>query len=328
MAKTALITGITGQDGAYLSRLLLERGYLVTGLTRGVSGADRRGLKYLEIDEKVRFTECDLTDLPQVKSVVEEYKPSEIYNLAAQSSVSQSFKQPTETISFNVVSVLNLLEAVRIVKPDARFYQASSSEIFGSAAVLPINEASTISPVSPYSVSKAAAYWITRNYRESYNLFSCSGFLFNHESFLRSEDFFVKKVIKQAVRIKNGEADFLEVGNIDIRRDFGWAAKYVETMFLMLQQETPEDFVVSSGESVSLRAIVEFIFDYLDVSIDRLKFCEKLYRPMEISDIYGDSTKARTALGWRYDLSFYDVLKILIDEEIEYFDRNLNGNYS
>ena len=328
MSKTALITGITGQDGAYLSRLLLERGYAVTGLTRDVSGADRRGLKYLGIEERVRFIECDLTDLRQIISVVEEYKPSEIYNLAAQSSVSQSFKQPTQTISFNVVSVLNLLEAVRIAKPDTKFYQASSSEIFGSADVLPINETSAIAPVSPYSVSKAAAYWITRNYRESYGLFCCSGFLFNHESFLRSEDFFVKKVIKQAVRIKNGEAETLEVGNIEIKRDFGWAAKYVETMFLMLQQKTPEDFVVSSGESVSLRAIVEFIFDYLGVSIDRLKVCEKLYRPMEISDIYGDSTKARTVLGWQYDLSFYDVLKILIDEEIEYFDRNRNGNYS
>lgn len=322
MAKRALITGITGQDGAYLSRLLLERGYSVMGLTRNVEDADRRGLKYLGIDEKVCFLECDLTDLSAVTRIVEETEPSEIYNLAAQSSVSQSFKQPTETISFNVVSVLNLLEAVRLVRPDIRFYQASSSEIFGSTDVLPINESSAIAPVSPYSVSKAAAYWITRNYRESYGLFCCSGFLFNHESFLRSEDFFVKKVIKQAVRIKNGEAETLEVGNIEIKRDFGWAARYVETMFLMLQQNQPEDFVVSSGESVSLRAIVEFIFDYLNVSIDRLKVCEKLYRPIEISDIYGDSTKARRILGWNYDLSFYDVLEILIDEEIEYFDEH------
>lgn len=307
-----------------MSRLLLERGYLVTGLTRSRKDADRRGLKFQGIEEKVRLLECDLTDSSRVFSVVKETEPSEIYNLAAQSSVSQSFKQPTETVGFNVISVLNLLEAVRLVKPDIKFYQASSSEIFGSTEKLPITERSPFSPISPYSVSKAAAYWITRNYRESYGLFSCSGFLFNHESFLRSEDFFVKKVIKQAVRIKNGQADCLEVGNIDIRRDFGWAARYVETMFLMLQQEAPEDFVVSSDESVSLRSIVEFTFDYLDVSIDRLKVCEKLYRPMEISDIYGDSTKARTLLGWRYDLSFYDVLKILIDEEIGYFDKERN----
>lgn len=309
-----------------MSHLLLKGGYRVIGLTRSCSNADKRGLRFLGIEERVRLLECDLTDLRQVTSVFKETEPSEIYNLAARVGVSQSFKQPTETISFNVISVLTLLEAVRLVNPDIKFYQASSSEIFGSTGALPINENSPISPVNPYSVSKAAAYWITRNYRESYGLFCCSGFLFNHESFLRSEDFFVKKVIKQAVRIKNGQAETLEVGNIEIKRDFGWAAKYVETMFLMLQQETPEDFVVSSGESVSLRAIVEFIFDYLDVSIDRLKVCEKLYRPMEISDIYGDSRKARTLLGWKYDLSFYDVLKILIDEEIEYFDKRQNQN--
>lgn len=324
MSKTALVTGITGQDGAYLSRLLLERGYKVTGLVRGYSNANKRGLKFLKIDKKVQLLECDLTDLSQVISIINETQPSEIYNLAAQSSVFQSFKQPIGTISFNIISVLNLLEAVRLVKPDIKFYQATSSEIFGSVCNLPITEKTAISPISPYSISKASGYWITKNYRESYGLFSCSGFLFNHESFLRDENFFVKKVVKTAIKIKNGQAEQLEVGNIDIKRDFGWAAKYVESMFLMLQQSQPDDFVICSGKSISLRSIIEFVFDYLDVSIDRLKISEKLYRPTEISDIYGDSAKARKTLGWNYDLEFYDVLKILIDEEIGYFNKRHN----
>lgn len=320
MSKTALITGITGQDGAYLSRLLLERGYRVTGLVRSFSNANRQGLKFLEVEKKVRLLECDLIDSSQVISVIKETQPSEIYHLAAQSSVSQSFKQPLETIGFNIVSVLNLLEAVRLSKPDIKFYQASSGEIFGSEGNLPIDESSPISPVSPYSVSKASAYWITKNYRESYGLFCCSGFLFNHESFLRNENFFVKKVIREGVRIKNGQAEFLEVGNIDIKRDFGWAPKYVESMYLMLRQDKPDDFVISSGNSISLRSIIEFVFGYLEISMDRLKISEKLYRPTEISNIYGDSAKARKILGWNFDVSFYDILKILIGEEISYFN--------
>lgn len=319
-----MVTGVTGQDGAYLSRLLLERGYRVVGLARGFSNVNKRGLKFLGIEKKVQLLEADLTDLSQVISVIRETEPSEIYNLAAQSSVFQSFKQPIGTISFNIISVLNLLEAVRLVKPDIKFYQASSGEVFGTANSLPINEGSPISPINPYGISKATGYWITKNYRESYGIFCCSGFLFNHESFLRNENFFVKKVIQTAIKIKRGQAEVLEVGNIDIRRDFGWAAKYVESMFLMLRRDAPEDYVISSEKSVSLRSIVEFVFDYLDVSLDRLQTSEKLYRPTEIRDIYGDSSKARNDLGWNYDLSFYDVLKILIEEEINSFDKRRN----
>lgn len=221
MSKTALITGITGQDGAYLSRLLIERDYRIIGLTRNLQNADLRGLKYLKVADKVRLLECDLTDLPQVASIVKTTEPTEIYNLAAQSSVSQSFKQPVETVHFNVASCLNLLETVRLHKPDARFYQASSGEVFGAANDLPVNEDSPISPANSYGVSKAAAYWLTKNYRESYRLFCCTGFLFNHESFLRGENFFVKKVIRETIKIKNGQAKHLEVGNVDIKRDFG-----------------------------------------------------------------------------------------------------------
>lgn len=321
MPKTALITGVTGQDGAYLSRLLLKNDYRVVGLTRNRSNAAQHGLRYLEIEKKVQLLECDLIDFAQLISIVKKVQPTEIYNLAAQSSVSQSFNQPLETIKFNTVSVLNLLEAVRLINPEIKFYQASSGEIFCSESALPVDENTLISPVSPYGVSKASAYWTTKNYRESYNLFACSGFLFNHESFLRSENFFVKKVIKQSIKIKNNQAEFLEVGNIDIKRDFGWTPKYVESMLLMLQQETPADFVISSGCSISLRSIIEFVFDYLEIPIDRLKISEKLYRPTEITDIYGNNMKARKTLRWDYDQSFYDILKILIDEEINYFNQ-------
>ena len=256
----------------------------------------------------------------QVIAVIKEIGPSEIYNLAAQSSVFLSFKQPIGTIGFNILSVLNLLEAVRLVKPDVKFYQASSSEIFGSADKLPINEKTPISPINPYSISKASAHWITKNYREAYGLFSCSGVLFNHESYLRSENFFVKKVIRETLKIKNRKTEFLEVGNIDIKRDFGWAPRYVEAMHLMLQQESPDDYIICSNKSISLRSIVEYVFDYLGISLDHLVINRDLYRPTEILDNYGDSTKARKHLGWNYDLPFYDVLKTLIDEEIKYSD--------
>ncbi len=320
MPEIAVVTGITGQDGAYLTDLLLRHDYKVIGLVRSYSNLNKRGLDFLGLADKIQIIECDLTDLSQVISIINDTQPGEIYNLAAQSSVSLSFKQPIGTITFNILSVLNLLEAIRLVKPDVRFYQASTGEIFGAAASLPIRETTAIAPISAYAISKASAFWIIKNYRESYGLFAGSGLLFNHESFLRSENFFVKKVIREAIRISRGKAEFLEVGNIDIKRDFGWAPRYVEAMHLILQQPFPGDFVICSGRSVSLRSIIEFVFDYLDVSLDRLIINEKLYRPTEINDIYGDNSKAREILGWNYDLSFYDVLKTLIDEEIKSFD--------
>jgi GDPmannose 4,6-dehydratase len=314
MNNVALITGITGQDGAYLADLLIKKGYKVIGLVRSYSHGNVKGLEYLGIKDKVQIVECDLTDFIQVISTVKEYAPSEIYNLAAQSSVSLSFRQPIGTIQFNIISVLNILETIRMLNPACKFYQASSSEVFGQA-VLPISENSAINPISPYSISKASAHWITKNYRDSYGLFSCSGFLFNHESYLRSDNFFVKKVILQAIKIKNGQATTLEVGNIDIKRDFGWAPKYVVAMYLMMQQNVPDDYLICSNHSVSLRSIIEYVFDYLQISMNCLVINESLFRPTEIPDIYGDNRKAKEELGWEYDLSFYDVIKILIDEE-------------
>lgn len=311
----AIITGITGQDGPYLSDFLIKHGYRVIGLVRSYRNFNNKGLQYLNLEDKVEIVECDLTDLSQVLNIIKEYQPSEVYNLAAQSSVSLSFKQPIGTIQFNITSVLNILESIRMIKPDTKFYQASTSEMFGDA-VLPINENTVIHPLSPYSISKASAHWITKNYREAYGIFSCSGFLFNHESYLRSANFFVKKIIVETIKIKEGKAEFLKVGNIDIKRDFGWAPKYVEAMYLMLQQKHADDFVICSNTSVSLREIVAFVFDYLSVSIDKLIIDKSLFRPTEIEDIYGDNSKAKRVLNWDYNMSFFDVLKILIDEEL------------
>lgn len=312
---TAIITGVTGQDGAYLSKFLLEKGYRVIGLVRSYRNFNDRGLNHLKIQDKVEIVGCDLTDLSQIVAIIKEYQPLEIYNLAAQSSVSLSFKQPIGTIQFNISSVLNILEAIRISGSDTKFYQASSSEIFG-ATDLPIKENTVINPISPYGISKAAAHWITKNYREAYGIFGCCGILFNHESFLRSHNFFVKKVITEAIKIRNGTVLSLKVGNIDVKRDFGWAPKYVEAMYSMLQQSTPDDYVICSNSSVSLRAIIECTFDYLNVPMNKLVIDEKLYRPTEIPDIYGDNRKAREQLDWSYDLPFKEVLKILINEEL------------
>ncbi|MCY2687947.1 GDP-mannose 4,6-dehydratase [Salinimicrobium sp. TH3] len=313
--KTALISGITGQDGAYLAQLLLSKGYRVVGLVRSTQNIKDIGLEYLQIRTQVRIVACDLTDLSQVITILRKYSPNEMYNLAAQSSVSLSFQQPIGTIQFNILSVLNILEAIRILNINVKFYQASSSEIFG-ATVLPINEESMIKPLSPYGISKAAAHLITKNYREAYGIYSCCGILFNHESYLRSNDFFVKKVILEAIKIKNGESKVLKVGNIDVKRDFGWSPKYVEAMYLMLQQQKPEEFVICSGYSISLRSIINYIFEFLDIPLDKVIIDQKLYRPTEITDIYGDSSKAKEILNWDYSITFYEVLNVLINEEL------------
>jgi len=313
--KTAVITGITGQDGAYLSKLLIEKDYRVVGLIRSNNSVNLSGLKYLGVSENVILEECDLNDLSQILNLLKKYHPDELYNLAAQSSVSLSFSQPIGTIQFNVLSVLNILEAIRISGLSVKFYQASSSEIFGEAE-LPIKENKVINPLSPYSISKASAHWITRNYRDAYGLYSCSGILFNHESYLRGSNFFIKKVICTAIAISRGKEHELRVGNIDIKRDFGWAPKYVEAMYLMMQQEKADDFVICSGKSTSLRSIIEFVFEYLNIDKSKIIEDSAYYRPTDIKDIYGDNSKAKRILGWQYDFSFYDVLKILLEEEL------------
>ena len=312
----AFITGISGQDGSYLAKFLLDKNYEVVGLTRSYNPKNLERLRFLNVLDKIKIEECDLTDLSQVMGLLRNYSPDEFYNLAAQSSVSLSFKQPIGTILFNINSVLNVLESIRILNLKTKFYQASSSEIFGHNT-LPITENSSYNPISPYGISKASAHLIVKNYRESYGLFCCSGILFNHESYLRSSNFFVKKVITESIKIKKGKVDKLKVGNIDIKRDFGWAPEYVKAMNLMMQIDKPSDFIISSGKSVSLREIIEFTFQYLGISKKQLVIDQDLYRPSDIEDIYGDSSKAKKLLGWDYDYSFFDVLEIMINQELE-----------
>ena len=253
-------------------------------------------------------------DYSSIIRILQKYKPDEFYNLAAQSSVAASFNQPIGTIQFNSISVLNILEAIRSSNSAIRFYQASSSEMFGRVPELPIRENNVLNPVSPYAISKATAHWIVRNYREAYGLFACSGILFNHESSLRDDTFFVKKVIESARKIKAGKMDMLHVGNIMIKRDFGASKEYVKVMHAMLQHPFPDDYVVASGTSVLLKDIIDFVFDYLGVPANKYVVDDKLFRPSEINDLYGDSNKAKNQLGWNYQKDFFEVLREMIDE--------------
>jgi GDPmannose 4,6-dehydratase len=313
--KTAIITGITGQDGAYLSSLLLKQDYQVIGLVRSKAHGNFQGLRYVGAFQSVIIEECDLLDLTRIITLLNRYQPDEIYNLAAQSSVSVSFEQPIGTFQFNTLSVFNLLEATRIINKKIKFYQASSSEMYGRVHSLPISESTVFHPLSPYAISKASAHWICVQYRESYNMFISCGILFNHESYLRSPNYFVKKVISESLRISRGETRALHVGNLDIKRDFGYATKYVECMQLMLQGDEPGDFTICSGQSVSLRSIVEYIFEKLNIPLSACVVSRDLYRPSEIQDIYGDSTKAKAVLNWTYDLTFFNVLDLMLEEE-------------
>jgi len=315
MAKTAIISGITGQDGAYLAQLLVKKNYTVIGLTRSYNNFNASSFKYLKIEDKIKIEECDLLDFSSIIKVLLNYKPDEFYNLAAQSSVSASFEQPIGTINYNTQSVLNILESIRLLKLDTKVYQASSSEMFGLVKSLPVSEATPLHPLSPYAISKASGYWIGINYRESYGVHCVNGILFNHESYLRSPNFFVKKVIKTSLDIINNNVAALHVGNIDVKRDFGYAADYVMAMWLSLQPDKPGDYIICSGKSVYLRDIITYVFEYLGISKDKLIEDSALFRPTDIADMYGDNTKAKKLLGWEYDRSFFDVLSILIEEE-------------
>jgi len=321
--KIAMITGVTGQDGAYLSELLIKKKYQVIGLTRNNHGYKIKNLEYLNISDKVIIEECDLLDLTSIIKLLDTYKPDEIYNLAAQSSVGLSFKQPISTLNFNITSVLNLLEAIRITNNKIKFYQACSSEMYGSVDKLPIDINTPMHPLSPYAISKATTYWTVRNYREAYNLFTCSGILFNHESHLRHESFFVKKVIVEAFNMKADQTRKLHLGNLNVKRDFGYSPKYVEAMWLILQQNEPEDFIICSGKSVLLKDIVHYILNKLDINHDRLIIDVDLYRPTDIEDIYGDNSKAKSLLNWNYDYNTFEVLDLLIEEEA--LSRNTNS---
>ncbi len=251
--KTALITGITGQDGSYLAKLLLEKNYKVIGTVRSYRCVNTNNFIYLGIQNDIIIEELDLLDMANIIHLMQKYKPDEIYNLAAQSSVGLSFEQPIGTFSFNTMSVNNLLEAIRLFASQTKLYQASSSEMYGRVKNMPITIDAPMHPISPYGVSKMAAYFMITTYRESYGIFVSNGILFNHESFLRSNNFFIKKVIRDSISIKNKKLEYLKVGNLNVKRDFGYAPKYVEAMWKMMQLDEPNDFMICSGKSIFIK---------------------------------------------------------------------------
>ncbi len=318
--KTAVITGITGQDGAYLAQLLLSKSYKVIGVGRGESLDNNEALDYLGITSLISYEKIDIRDLEEVSNFLNQHMPNEIYNLAAQSSVGESYLSPATTIEFNIMSTINILEVVKNIQEKSgrkiKVYQASSSEMYGKVSNLPVTEDTVIHPLSPYAVSKAAAHWAVVNYRESYGLFACCGILFNHESYLRRDNFFIKKVLKESLEIYLGKRKVLKVGNIDVKRDFGYGPSYVEAMWLMLQQDTPEEYLICSGNSIKLEEVIKYVFSKLNIEFDQCVIDQNLYRPADIMDMYGDNQKAKKKLSWNYSTTAYELLDILLEEEM------------
>lgn len=316
MHKKVLITGITSQDGAYLTQFLLKKGYKVVGLIRSTQTPFFNGLKYLGIDSEIEYEIGDLLDGIGLNRILYKHKFDEIYHLAAQSSVNISFKQPLSTMQFNCMSTLNLLEIIRILNQGTKFLLPVSSEMYGHNLELPINENSIIKPTSPYAISKAMGYWTVINYREAYKIFASNAILFNHESYLRNENFFIKKVIKNAILIKKGVKKSLILGNLEVKRDFGYAPEYVKALWLILNSNDADDYIVCSGMSISLKEIVEYIFEKFNLSNKLILQDKNLIRPVEILDSYGDNSKIKNKLNWEYNLNFYNVIDLLIEEEI------------
>ena len=327
--KTAIITGVTGQDGAYLAKFLLKKGYSVIGLLRKDRETNLRNIEYLELGGKIKLLKTDLLDLSDIVKILEHYNIDEFYNLAAQSSVASSFKQPLETINFNIISTAGILEAIRIVDPKIKYYQASSSEMYGNVKkeTLPINEKFPLNPISPYGVSKAASHLLTINYRRSYNMFAVCGICFNHESVLRSHNFVTKKIINTAVKISMGLAKELRLGNLDVFRDWGYAPRYVEAIWLMLQQNKAENFIVSSGKAYSLEEFAVKVFKRLNLNFNQcVKIDKKLFRPNDLEVNYGDNSKVKKKLKWEYSISFDELIKLLVEDEIKYIRWNIKNN--
>lgn len=315
--KTAIITGISGQDGPYLAKLLLSKNYRVIGTVRSHRTASLKNLEYLGIQNEVLIEELDLLDMANVIRLINKYIPDEIYNLAAQSSVGLSFEQPIGTFSFNTMSVNNLLESIRLFSQDTKFYQASSSEMYGKVDCMPIKINTPMHPVSPYAVSKMASHFMSINYRESYNLFVCNGILFNHESFLRPNRFVTMKIINTAIRIFKGSKEKLTLGNIKIQRDWGWAPEYVEAMYLMLQQENAEDFVIATGLTISLEQVIEHIFNRLNLKYkDYLVQDTKYLRPTDILSNHGNPNKALNAFNWSPKIKGLEVFDKMLEYEL------------
>ena len=317
MTKTALITGITGQDGSYLAEFLLDQGYSVAGMVRRSSTVTFGRIEHIQ--DRLTLVHGDLLDQTSLIGILREHKPAEIYNLAAQSFVPVSWKQPVLTGEFTALGVTRMLEAMRSIVPEARFYQASSSEMFGKVQEVPQSEQTPFYPRSPYGVAKVYGHWITVNYRESYDLFTCSGILFNHESPRRGLEFVTRKVTYGVAQIKLGLAQELHLGNLDSRRDWGFAGDYVKAMWLMLQQDHPDDYVVGMGETHSVRELCRAAFSSVGLDWENYVVSDPaFYRPAEVDLLVSDPTKAKEELGWEAEVSFEELIQMMVDADLEH----------
>lgn len=333
MAKNALITGITGQDGSYLAELLLEKGYDVYGIMRRKSVVDYGNVEHIK--DKIHFIYADMTDVVSLITAMRVSQADEVYNLAAQSFVATSWEQPLATADIDALGVTNLLEAIRIVKPSAHFYQASTSEMFGLVQEIPQKETTPFYPRSPYGVAKLYGHWITKNYRESYDLYACSGILFNHESERRGKEFVTRKITDAVARIKLGIQDYVELGNMDSKRDWGHSKDYVNAMWLMLQQDKADDFVIATNETRTVREFVETAFKHVGITVQWsgngvdeigtdaatgktiVKVNPKFFRPAEVDILLGNPEKAEKTLGWKRNIPFAELVERMVKNDME-----------
>jgi GDPmannose 4,6-dehydratase len=316
MAKRALITGVTGQDGSYLAEFLLEQGYTVIGMVRRSSTVTFERIAHIQ--DRLELVAGDLLDEVSLINMLRDHRPTEVYNLAAQSFVQTSFSQPVLTGETTALGVTRLLDAIRLVDPEIRFYQASSSEMFGKVREVPQVESTPLYPRSPYGVAKVYGHWITVNYRESYDLHASSGILFNHESPRRGLEFVTRKITNGVARIAHGLDDKLYLGNLDAQRDWGFAADYVRAMWLMLQQDEPDDFVVSTGETHAVRDLCRLAFQAADLDWERhVVIDDKFLRPAEVDLLVGDSTKAHQVLGWKRDVDFPGLVTMMVEADLD-----------
>lgn len=326
MSKTALILGVSGQDGAYLAKLLLGKGYQVAGSSRDAQMSSFANLTRLGIRDEVQTESVSSTDFRSVLQVLKKVEPDEIYNLAGQSSVGLSFSQPMETYESISVGTLNLLEAIRMLELPVRFYSAGSSECFGNTDGARATEETPFRPRSPYAVAKAAAFWQLANYREAYDLYACTGLLFNHESPIRPVRFVTQKIVHEACRIKAGLQDKMKLGNITVNRDWGWAPEYVEAMWLMMQQEKPEDYIIATGKTYSLQDMVETVFSILGLDWNEyVELNPDLLRPTDIKTSLADPSKAEKELGWKAQYSMKDVARMMVDDCLKGLRKTDNG---
>ena len=339
--KNALITGVTGQDGSYLAELLLEKGYNVYGIMRRKSVADYGNVEHIK--DRINFIYADMTDIVSLINAMRTSQADEVYNLAAQSFVGTSWEQPIATAEIDAVGVTNMLEAIKIVKPEARFYQASTSEMFGLVQEIPQRETTPFYPRSPYGVAKLYGHWITKNYSESFDMYECSGILFNHESERRGKEFVTRKITDAVARIKLGVQDHLELGNMDSKRDWGHSKDYVKAMWLMLQQEVADDYVIATNETRTVREFVEIAFSHVGIEIEwsgvgvdetgkdkstgntLVKINPKFFRPAEVDILIGDPAKADKNLGWTREISFSQLVERMVKNDLELVEKELRN---